>query len=43
MKKLIWKPIEAILDWADPYWAWSNLWKLIVVLVIVYFGHNLMH
>ena len=35
--------INWVLDSLDPYWTKNNLVKLIALIVIVWFGHSLMH
>lgn len=35
--------VNKILDWADPYWSWSNLWKLILWLFVLWVVHSALH
>ena len=43
MKDWIMDKVYWVLDELDLYWTWGNLWKLIIVILIVWFGHGLMH
>ena len=43
MKDWIIDEVYWVLDKLDPYWTWSNLWKLIAIIIVVWFGHGLMH
>ena len=43
MKDWIMGKVFWVLDELDPYWTWGNLYKLIAIIVIVWFGHSLMH
>lgn len=43
MKNWIMDKVFWVLDELDPYWTWGNLWKLTIIIMVVWFGHGLMH
>jgi len=43
MKKWLMKIAYWVIDELDPYWSWSNLWKLAIIILVAWFGHSLMH
>jgi hypothetical protein len=43
MKDWIMDKVNWVLDELDPYWTKENLIKLIALIVVVWFGHSLMH
>jgi hypothetical protein len=43
MKEWLMDKVNWVLDELDPYWTWSNLWKLAIIIMVVWFGHGLMH
>lgn len=43
MKEWLMEKVNWVLDELDPYWTKENLIKLIAIIVIVWFGHDLMH
>lgn len=43
MKDWIMDKLNWVLDELDPYWTWNNLWKLTIIILVIWFGHGLMH
>ena len=43
MKDWIMDKVNWVLDELDPYWTWNNLWKLTIIILVIWFGHGLMH